>query len=192
MDNLDAFRREKDQFFKNHPQSPLTREQRALFNGLVYYPYAPELDLVLEAEEFADKANVKLLTTTGETRYYVRWGKVVFSAFGAEAQKAELVLFATPGSDEFFVPFMDATTGPETYSSGRYLEAPLLDGNRVHLDFNMAYSPYCAYNEPSALAESAGREPKAWSCPIPPKENRLTVPIRAGEKSPTGAWVEHG
>jgi len=187
MDNLDSFRRDKDQFFKSNPGSPLTREQRAKFNGLVYYPYSPELALTLKPEVFAAKANVKMMTTTGDTRYYVRWGKVTFAVDG---QTAELILFATPGSEEFFVPFMDSTTGTETYSAGRYLEAGLVDSDTVYLDFNMAYSPYCAYNEPEEMAKRAGREPKRWNCPIPPKENRLLVPIRAGEKAPVGEWVD--
>jgi uncharacterized protein len=179
-------RQQKDQFFKSHPQSPLTPEQRALFTSLPYYPPNPALDLTLEIEPFEQKTNLKLLTTTGETRYYVRWGKIRFEV---EGEAAELTLFHTPGSAEFFVPFMDATSGTETYDSGRYLEAARLPDGRVHIDFNTAYSPYCAFNEPPALAASAGRDPRSWSCPIPPKENRLTVALRAGEKKPTGEWV---
>ena len=179
-------RQSKDRFFKTHPQSPLTPEQRTLFKGLEYYPPNPALDLTLPVEQFEQKANVKILTTTGDTRYYLRWGKVRFEV---EGQPAELVLFYSPGAEDFFVPFMDATTGTETYGSGRYVEAERLRDGRVHLDFNVCYSPYCAYNEPPELAASKGRDPKAWSCPIPPQENRLKVPIRAGEKSPVGEWV---
>ena len=59
------------------------------------------------------------------------------------------------------------------HGAGRYLEVePPVDG-RVVVDFNDAYNPYCCYNE-------------AWSCPIPPGENWLPVPIRAGEKDFTG------
>jgi uncharacterized protein (DUF1684 family) len=68
-----------------------------------------------------------------------------------------------------FLPFADALAGVETYGAGRYLEPePVGDGQFV-VDFNLAYNPYCAYNDD-------------WSCPITPRENRLTVPIRAGEK----------
>jgi uncharacterized protein (DUF1684 family) len=82
---------------------------------------------------------------------------------------------------------MDATSGTETYDAGRYVEAERLPNGKVLLDFNAAYNPYCAYNEPPSL--SVGHEPHVWSCPIPPKENRLKVPIRAGEKKPIGEWV---
>jgi uncharacterized protein len=181
-----AHRQEKDQFFKAHPQSPLTPEQRALFTSLDYYPPNPSLDLTLTVEQFEQKANVKMLTTTGDSRYYLRWGKVRFEVDG---QPTELVLFYAPGSEDFFVPFMDATTGSETYESGRYLEARRQRDGRVHLDFNVAYSPYCAYNEPPNMAAAKGRDPRSWSCPIPPAENRLKVALRAGEKKPQGAWV---
>ena len=65
--------------------------------------------------------------------------------------------------------FVDATSGPETYGAGRYLELESHGNNRVHVDFNLAYNPWCAYSP-------------EFSCPIPPQENRLRVPIRAGEK----------
>jgi hypothetical protein len=179
-------RQEKDRFFRQHSQSPLTPEQKPHFGGLSYYPYNPALDLTLVVEPFEPKANVKLLTTTGDTRYYLRWGLVRFEVDG---QPAELTLYFSPGGDAFFIPFMDATSGSETYSAGRYAEAERLTAGRVHLDLNLAYSPYCAFNEPPALAERAGREPRVWNCPIPPQENRLKVPIRAGEMKPQGAWV---
>jgi uncharacterized protein (DUF1684 family) len=75
------------------------------------------------------------------------------------------------GTDgDLFLPLRDATSGDETYGAGRYLEPLMLDDGRVLVDFNYLYNPYCAYND-------------AWSCPLPPRENWLTVPIRAGEKA---------
>jgi uncharacterized protein len=68
----------------------------------------------------------------------------------------------------YFLPFTDALAGAETYGAGRYLEPEQLPDRRFRVNFNLAYNPYCAYNE-------------AWSCPITPPENRLTVPVRAGE-----------
>lgn len=179
-------RQQKDRFFKSHPQSPLMPEQRELFLGLQYFPPNPALRLELDIDTFAEKQNVKLLTTTGESRYYLRWGKVHFEV---EGEATELTLYYSPGHDSFFLPFMDATTGTETYDAGRYIDAERITDSRVLLDFNLAYSPFCAFNEPLELAEKAGREPRLWSCPIPPQENRLKVAIKAGEKKPIGAWV---
>ena len=75
--------------------------------------------------------------------------------------------------DHLFIPFTDATSGEETYESGRYIDLEIKDivNDKVLIDFNKAYNPYCAY--------VSGK----YNCPIPPAENRLIVAIRAGEKS---------
>jgi uncharacterized protein (DUF1684 family) len=75
--------------------------------------------------------------------------------------------------DHLFIPFTDATSGEETYESGRYIDLEIKDilDNKVLIDFNKAYNPYCAYVN--------GK----YNCPIPPADNRLTVSIRAGERS---------
>src|SRR5690606_24948076 len=70
-----------------------------------------------------------------------------------------------------FIPFTDATTGQDTYATGRYLDFSIPQGqDSVWLDFNKAYNPYCAYGD-------------GYSCPIPPKENQLAVRIEAGVKA---------
>ena len=75
--------------------------------------------------------------------------------------------------DHLFIPFTDATSGEETYESGRYIDLEIEDikNDKVLIDFNKAYNPYCAY--------VSGK----YNCPIPPSENRLIVAIRAGEKA---------
>jgi uncharacterized protein (DUF1684 family) len=72
--------------------------------------------------------------------------------------------------DELFLPMRDATSGQETYGAGRYLEPELIAQGTVDVDFNYLYNPFCAYNP-------------GYSCPLPPTENWLKVPIRAGEKN---------
>ncbi|NDJ87015.1 MAG: DUF1684 domain-containing protein [Chloroflexi bacterium] len=166
-DALREFRREKDLVFKSHVQSPLTPEQRRDFKGLDYYPPNPDLDLVLAADEFDEKITIQMQTTTGGVQSYQKWGQLSFEVKG---ETATLVLYYTPEHDHFFLPFMDATSGQTTYSGGRYLDPARLDDGRFGVDFNRAYAPYCAYNE-------------YWTCPIPPLENRLEVPIEAGEKA---------
>ncbi len=69
----------------------------------------------------------------------------------------------------YFLPFADSLAGVETYGAGRYLEPERNADGLLHVDFNIAYNPYCAYNE-------------LYSCPITPAENRIKVPIHAGEK----------
>jgi uncharacterized protein (DUF1684 family) len=164
MTELDEFRAQKDQFFKTHPQSPLTTEQQQSFQGLHYFPENPALRLVVPVEAFADQGAIVMQTSTGDVREYIRYGRLQFSVDG---QEVGLTLYSE--GDAYFLPFADALAGVETYGAGRYLEPePVGDGQFV-VDFNLAYNPYCAYNDD-------------WSCPITPRENRLTVPIRAGEK----------
>jgi len=164
MSQLEKFRRSKDDFFANHPHSPLTPEQKRVFHGLNYFDENPELKLEVELMKFSDQQQVIIQTSTGQTQTYTRYGKFKFSVDG---QEVELTLYSSEHG--FFLPFADSLAGEETYPAGRYLEPDPLAGDRFLVDFNAAYNPYCAYNE-------------MWSCPLTPPENRLKVPIRAGEK----------
>jgi len=165
MSALDEFRREKDAFFKRSPQSPVEDPN---FSGLSYYPEADRYIFEPPLEPFKERETVMLETSTGDEQPYVRYGKV---AFEVDGQVCSLTLFAPTFEGEperFFIPFRDATSGKETYGAGRYLEAERLPDGRVRLDFNYAYSPFCAYSD-------------RYRCPLPPPENWLSVPIRAGE-----------
>lgn len=164
MSTLEAFRKAKDEFFARHPQSPLTPEQQRHFTGLAYFPENQDLRLEVEVERLPDQQQIQMQTSTGDLQTYVRYGRFRFTVNG---QQAELTLYAGPHG--FFLPFVDSLAGVETYGAGRYLEPEQLPDGKFLVDFNMAYNPYCAYNE-------------LYSCPIPPAENRLQVPIRAGEK----------
>jgi uncharacterized protein (DUF1684 family) len=165
-------RAHKDEFFKTHPNSPLSSKQKVQFEGLTYFMPEPTLDLVVDVHTFDKPQNVQVQTTTGEIRWYLRWGEFTFDVDGEEVR---LTLYKMP-PDHFFLPFVDALAGSETYPAGRYLEPEIRDDGRFHIDFNQAYNPYCAYSP-------------HWSCPITPTENRLKVAIRAGEKLPSGDWI---
>jgi uncharacterized protein (DUF1684 family) len=174
MTDLDTFRQEKDAFFKTHPQSPLMPEQKETFTGLSYFPEDPALRLVVVVEPFPERETVTMQTSTGDAQRYQKYGRFKFKVDG---QEAALTVYA--GENGFFLPFVDSLAGEETYGAGRYLEPEPLGGGKFRVDFNLAYNPYCAYNEPywvNPLAENR------WSCPITPQENRLKVPILAGEK----------
>lgn len=173
-EQLIAARREKDAFMKEHPQSPLTPEQQDAFTGLPYYAPNPMLDLIVRVEPVDGDHEIAIETTSGTTRYYQRYGRFSFEVDG---QTVALTIFEAPHG--YFLPFVDANAGLETYSGGRYLEPEELANGMFHIDFNAAYNPYCAYSS-------------GWSCPIPPAENRITVAIRAGEMLPDGKWVELG
>ena len=166
MESLTHFRAQKDEFMRQHPQSPLPFEARATFGGLSYFDPAPELRFELPFEP-ADGTEVRVQTSDGQVRTYTRAGVV---SFDVDGEPTTLTLYSGHGGG-YFVPFRDATSGKETYGAGRYLDLEPNGDGTVSLDFNYAYSPYCAYDE-------------AYSCPLPPHENWLRVQIRAGERHP--------
>ncbi len=161
---MEACRREKDEAFRLDRTASLESEQRRSFSGLLYFPPNAELDLVLDLEELEPKTTIEMQMTTGDVRLYERFGRV---AFEVDGQKVHLTVFRSGG--DLFLPFADALAGKETHGAGRYLEPERMPDGRLHIDFKLAYNPYCTYRP-------------CWSCPITPAENRLAIPVRAGEK----------
>ena len=164
MTELENFRAEKDDFFAHNSQSPLTADQKRTFGSLRYFEENPALRLELTVEPFPERSEIEVQTSTGDVRVYTRYGRF---SFNVDGQAAGLTIYEADFG--YFLPFVDSLAGKETYPAGRYLEPVPLEGNRFLIDFNLAYNPYCAYND-------------VWSCPLTPFENRLKVPIRAGEK----------
>lgn len=160
-----ALRAAKDEYMREDPSSPLSAEARAHFHGLDYYPYDPELAFELPLDRDVSSEAVQMGTSTGDSREYPRVGKIRFEVRGTPA---ELTVYGQ--SDDLFLPIRDATSGKATYGAGRYIEPTMIGDDTVFVDFNLLYNPYCAYNE-------------QFSCPLPPVENWLHVPIEAGEKT---------
>ena len=165
MHSIDEYRESKDHFLKNDPHSPLPAEERESFTGLEYYPENKDLSFEVEVEPFDQQEHVHMQTSTGDLQPYLRFGTFSFEVDG---QPATLTVYSSDNGG-VFVPFADATSGSETYGAGRYLDLHWHHGDRLHVDFNLAYNPWCAYSP-------------LYSCPIPPQENRLKVAVRAGEK----------
>lgn len=173
---IKQLRHQKDQFFATSSDGPLPPGERQQFQGLRYFE--PDLAYRVEAElsYFDDPAEVQLGTTSGRPRQYYRSGEVRFRLEGQDCRLLFYRPVTPPGYDgpetSLFLPFCDATSGQESYGAGRYLELEeeSADDGRLVIDFNLAYSPWCAYNE-------------TYSCVLPPEENRLSVPVRAGERS---------
>ena len=169
MSEIGDFRKGKDKYFGGSEDSPLTPEQRKRFRGLRYFPEDPALQFVLSVEEFPEDQRevVQMATSSGDNAPHVRWGQLKFEVDGVPLA---LTVYRDADGDEYFLPFLDATTGEESYADGRYLDLPATGDGCLVVDFNYAYNPYCAYNP-------------QWNCPIAPAENRLPVAITAGEKS---------
>ncbi len=146
--------------------------QRANFDGLHYFDENDALNLTVSVELFPDnEPMIEMETSTGDKRPYRRYGRFPFTVAG---EKAALTIYSDQQGQEFFMPFRDASSGAETYGAGRYMDnhrpgIQQLSGNQFQIDFNFAYNPYCAYSP-------------AYSCPLPPMENWIKIPIKAGEK----------
>ena len=163
MGSLKQFRFDKDVSFRESPQSPLNEEQKRRFTGLNYFPENKELCMELFLERHAQPQQVTLQTSTGDTREYTLVGEIAFEYKGVAC-----VLDVFEDDYGFFIPFSDESAPAETYGGGRYMEPPEIRSDILYVDFNLAYNPYCAYNE-------------GWSCPMPHQRNRLAVRIDAGE-----------
>lgn len=166
---LDDLRREKNDFFRTDLDSPIPSEQRSTFKGLNYFP--PDTNYKVQARlERLDKPEPVLITTsTGSRQSYVKYGTIRFTILGIQLRLTVYKSAEDPFAISLFIPFSDQTSGSETYDAGRYLDLEEDGGDDYDLDFNLAYNPYCAYND-------------QYTCPIPPPENKLLVKILAGEK----------
>ena len=150
------------------PETPA----RKAFTGLKWY--APNLALQVTAAFVPNPkpTPVTIGTSRGLQKDYFRSGTFEFAIDGKPQKLTALNVSATPKEgDDLFLAFRDATTGVETYEVGRYMTVRVgPPGSAYTLDFNGATNPLCNYSP-------------HYNCPIPPRENVLTVPVRAGEKT---------
>ncbi|WP_242927841.1 DUF1684 domain-containing protein [Pontibacter vulgaris] len=163
-------REEKDLSFRSKENSPFPSETSQKFRNLVYFE--PNLDYRVraEVEKLPKQDTLHMQMNNGTTEPYLQYG---IATFKLDDKPQRLVLYkkVNEAKEQLFVPFTDKTNGFDTYGGGRYLDVPFKeDAKTVVLDFNRAYSPFCAYNP-------------EYVCPVPPKANRLTVAIPAGEKT---------
>jgi uncharacterized protein (DUF1684 family) len=174
---LQHFRAQRDQLFANHPQSALDEEQRKLFRGLSYFPYNPTLHLLADIEPVPSQRQTVVMSAE-ETMTMITIARLRFTLEGHSVALSLYWLEIYGGG--LFLPFHDTTSPAESYGGGRYLfdtikssgplPSPGNSDRQILLDFNYAYNPSCAYNS-------------RWVCPLAPHENRLPLPIRAGEKN---------
>ncbi|MFC4448757.1 DUF1684 domain-containing protein [Halorussus aquaticus] len=171
-ERLRAHRAEKDEFFADHPQSPIPPEEREDFESLDYFEPDPDYRVTATVEVHERPDPVEMDVTAGAPQRYLRIATLHFDLDGEEYEVAGYR--QREDGEGLFVPFRDKTTGQQTYENGRYMEfeaeGGLEDGTEMVLDFNLAYSPFCAYSE-------------TFACPLPPEENWLDAEILAGEKT---------
>ncbi|WP_158744759.1 DUF1684 domain-containing protein [Acidisphaera sp. L21] len=169
----DAWCHERNELFRNHPQSALDPPQRAEFTRLRYFPYDSALRFAVDLRPIERPAFT--VDVGGD-------GAIHLQAFAqtiglSQALGRELTLYWVGGyGGGVFLPFTDATCGSGSYGGGRYLldtikgaDLGTTPDGRTILDFNFAYNPSCSYSP-------------RYVCPLSPADNRLPAAVRAGEK----------
>jgi uncharacterized protein (DUF1684 family) len=163
----------RDRLYRSHPQSPVPASERGDATAPAYFDYDPALRTTADVEA-GDGATFELPGSTSGQVTAERAGIARFSLGGAPLSLSMFWLLDYAGG--FFLSFRDATSGDETYGAGRYVldtakgaDLGTEGTGRVVVDFNFSYQPSCSYDP-------------QWSCPLPPRENWLTMPIRAGER----------
>ena len=169
---------EREALYRDHAQSPLPPERRAAFRAR-HWPYDPAMHFEVAVRPPAPRATgglaLALPEGDGAALDFSPIGRVTVPVPDGER---DLTLFWMAGyTGGLFLPFRDATNGQETYGAGRYAvdaaKSADLGGDvargTIVLDFNFAYQPSCAW------------DPR-WACPLAPPENRLDIPVRAGEQ----------
>lgn len=163
---LQTQRAKKDGYMRTNADSPIP--DKANFKGLSYFDADPAYRVLAKLEPFPDGQAEKLVVklTDGSEEIYEKYAHATFTLNDKSCR-----LLVLKFQQSLTVLFQDATSGKETYGGGRYLDIDpnAVTNNQVVIDFNTAYSPYCAYNP-------------TYACPLPPPENKLPVAVKAGER----------
>ena len=170
---VQVFQNELTTEFADSLKSPLTKEDRLAFHGLDFYAPDAKYFVLADFKRTKKEKPFKMKTSTDRLPTYVKYGELTFVLDGKTCKLnvyQNLELIKRKGyKDHLFLPFSDLTSGNETYIGGRYIDLRIPKGDKIAIDFNQAYNPYCAYNH-------------NYSCPIVPLENDLQVEIKAGVK----------
>ena len=163
-----AYREMKDKAFTG-AESPIPADRRQALLPLAYFPISLDYRVPAVLRRSSDRPTIEMPTSTGQLRTMMRVGRLDFTLRGRQLGLSAFVEAGSRDLDRLFVPFTDLTSGTETYPAGRYLDLDRTPTGLYVIDFNRAYHPFCYYNP-------------TYDCPYPPRENRLQIPIRAGER----------
>ena len=171
------YQQELNSSYKDASESPLTKKDLKNFNGLDFFPVDSSYIVIATFTPIIDAPVFEMKTTTDRKPLYREYGLLNFTVNG---KKGELTIYQNQDLDRdkkyedyLFLPFTDHTSGNESYGGGRYMDVFISDissNNKVLLNFNNTYNPYCAYNA-------------KYSCPITPSKNHLDIEIKAGVKA---------
>jgi uncharacterized protein (DUF1684 family) len=171
VEEIVAARTAKDKWLKESTDSPIPADKRSEFLPLAYFAVDPSYRVPAVLTPANSDVVAQMPTSTGQTRAMRRVGTLEFMLKGQPMKLAAFAEANQPKMDHLFIPFTDLTSGTETYPAGRYLDLDRSATGIYVIDFNRAYHPFCYFNP-------------SYDCPYPPPENRLRIPIHAGERLP--------
>ena len=156
---------DKHDFYANSQASPFV-QKGVQYEEVPLFPTDISYNVNANLERFTTRELVTLSNSDGSSTRYLKFAIAKFKINGVQQ---ELILKALGFGNQYLTAFGDETSGVTSYGGGRYLDLTIGKSDKVEIDFNKAYNPYCAYFED-------------FTCPLPPLENLLTVEIKAGEK----------
>jgi uncharacterized protein (DUF1684 family) len=170
IEKIEKERERQFKFIRFNVESPLSEDQKKNFQSLTFYAINPSYRVKARLIPIENKKVREVPLTDGSKEKYIEHS---YAEFELEGQTNRLLLLQSIKETDmrnFFLAFADDTSGKDTYGGGRYLNVRQDGKNSITIDFNLAFNPYCAYNP-------------NYACPLPPKENLLTIAIEAGEKN---------
>jgi uncharacterized protein (DUF1684 family) len=177
---IEKWRKEYKQAFITEERSPLKANDTT---DLRFFEINENYKVTATVNLTPDSKPFEMPTYSGKTKTFRQYGTAMFIIHDTVITLSiyqNLKLLEDPKhKNHLFIPFTDATSYVETYAGGRYLDIETGDivENKLIIDFNKCYNPYCAYAT-------------GYNCPIPPIENRMDVAIKAGEKLFAGKHKE--
>lgn len=172
--DIEQFQIDENNHYRDVEKSPLRFEMAnvAEFEGHPFFPANLDFYVVANFKKVKKKKKFKMKTSTDRLPKYYTYGIATFEIKGKEFQLSLYRAVSSDkekGNDNLFLAYKDLTSGEESYGGGRYINLKMPKGDKIIIDFNKSYNPYCAYSS-------------RFSCPIPPSENFLDIPIKAGVK----------
>jgi len=146
-------------------------DTRKHFRGIDYYPIDPKWRVEAKFTPFNPPHTLEIPNVLGQIDKMRVPGQVEFERDGKKYTL--LPVLEEPDAKELWFIYADKTSAKETYGGGRFLYTDMPKDGKVVIDFNKSYNPPCAFT------------PYA-TCPLAPTENRLTIPVTAGEKKYRG------
>lgn len=168
IEQVQKVRNDRIKYLKTADESPF-QQYDITFHSLDFYPIDKQYKVRAKLERIQSIQRMTIQNSDGTSSTYNKFAYATFSLLG---QRHRLLILKPSGfgvPNTYFTAFADDTSGETTYGGGRYLDLEIGKSDNIEIDFNLAYNPYCAYAA-------------AYSCPLPPGENLLTIPIEAGEK----------